>query len=92
MRVSNADCSSLWNQRLRHSPNCNSRERKTGCSAEALFAAVKSLDNILVQINVAEEISVLVNFHQYEIIGHVLRPERRVRFVEAALRRFAFRP
>jgi hypothetical protein len=50
------------NQRLRHSPNCTSRERKTGCS-EALFAAVKSLDNVLVQINVAEEISLLVNFH-----------------------------
>jgi hypothetical protein len=32
-------------------------------AAIASFAAVKSLDSVLVQINVAEEISLLVNTH-----------------------------
>ena len=51
------------NQRLRHSPNVPAASVKHAAQPEALFAAVKSLDNVLVQINVAEEISLLVNFH-----------------------------
>ena len=64
MCVSKSRLFALRNPLLRCSPNCTQpRAVKQAVQPEASFAAVKSLDNVLVQINVADEISLLVNFH-----------------------------
>jgi hypothetical protein len=63
MRVRNPDCSPARINRGDAAPTVPAASVKQAAQPEASFAAVKSLDSVLVQINVTEEISVLVNFH-----------------------------